>query len=367
MATQAFNNKMEALLSDIKANREAKANSSSDASSYPAISSPKTVSYEDNIIPDRPKRPLSAYNLFYRFKRDKLLQAYKSGNDSKEDINQLIMAVPGLEDYPGVDMPPEHLKELRRSEIRSVLHGDSLSPKDTRNRSHRKSHGALSFLEMNKVMVASWKSADDFSRSVFDELAEEGRRMYNKRVAEYEAKYPNSPPTPPKKKVKLSSPKKQKILKVEEPKSPTKDEVAKRSAPHDVLPMPTLPAAPKMANIKSFDFVGLGLDMDLEPLPYLAAGNGSSSVSPRATKSSHPATVTPLRAPSAFNNNCVSKPLPIYSSGIFGMNPFADISDNYSSSSSSELDDQLFSSVREEYDNDDASVDGFMDLIAKLG
>jgi len=30
----------------------------------------------------------------------------------------------------------------------------------------------MSFLEMNKVMVASWKSVDEDTRSVFEELAE---------------------------------------------------------------------------------------------------------------------------------------------------------------------------------------------------
>ena len=143
---------------------------------------------------ERPKRPLSAYNLFYRFKREKILEAHKSGDDSKEAINHLIMAVPGLEQAPSVieSMSPESLRELRRTEILTALQ-ENISPKDNRNRSHRKSHGTLSFLEMNKIMVASWKSVDDYTRSVFEELAEEGRRMYHKKVAEYEAKYPNAP------------------------------------------------------------------------------------------------------------------------------------------------------------------------------
>ena len=151
----------------------------------------------------RPKRPLSAYNLFYRFKRNRILEAHKSGEDSEEAVNRLILAVPGLEDQHAsiVDgMSPEDVQELRRAEILSALQ-ENLSPKDNRNRSHRKSHGALSFLEMNKIMVASWKAIDDYTRSVFEELAEKGRRMYHIRVAEFEKKYPNAP----KKTIKKSS------------------------------------------------------------------------------------------------------------------------------------------------------------------
>ena len=50
-------------------------------------------------------------------------------------------------------------------------------------------------------MCAHWKAIDDFSKNIFEELAEEGRRMYSKRVAEYEAKYPSVAP-PKKKKAK---------------------------------------------------------------------------------------------------------------------------------------------------------------------
>ncbi|KAL7531796.1 hypothetical protein ACHAXR_004239 [Thalassiosira sp. AJA248-18] len=166
-----------------------------------AVKAPKEVKSEGKD-PERPKRPLSSYNLFYRFKRSKVLEAHENGDFTKETINRLITAVPGLEEYPaiGTTMSPERVMELRRTEIRSALR-ENLSPKDTSKRTHRKSHGAMSFLEMNQLMCASWKAIDDFSRSVFDELAEEGRSVYHKRVAEYKGE---SPPAPKKKKIKMS-------------------------------------------------------------------------------------------------------------------------------------------------------------------
>mmetsp|Transcript_23963 Transcript_23963/g.42890 ORF Transcript_23963/g.42890 Transcript_23963/m.42890 type:complete len:226 (-) Transcript_23963:215-892(-) len=98
-------------------------------------------------------------------------------------------------------MFPENAKELRRNEIRSALL-QNLSAKDSSKQSHRKSHGAMRFLEMNKIMCDSWKSIHDFTRFVFEEFAEEGRGMYLKRIAEYDEKYPSSHK---KKKIKLSN------------------------------------------------------------------------------------------------------------------------------------------------------------------
>ena len=98
----------------------------------------------------------------------------------------MIMAVSGLEEYHPIacTMSPDHVKELCRTEIRSALL-QNLSPKDTSKRNHRKSHGCMpSFLEMNAIMSASWKSIDNFTRSVFEELAGEGRHIYHKRVAD---------------------------------------------------------------------------------------------------------------------------------------------------------------------------------------
>lgn len=66
----------------------------------------------------------------------------------------------------------------------------------------------MTFLEMNKIMVGSWKSINDATRRIFEELAIEGRRIYQQRVAEFELLYPGAmehPNAPKKKKVKRAS------------------------------------------------------------------------------------------------------------------------------------------------------------------
>ena len=102
---------------------------------------------------EKPKRPLSAFNLFYKYKRAKILEAQSrndDGNESKDIIQQLVNAMPGLEgDFADalVNPDPEHFISFRKDKIRSALH--DLLPHDTSQRIHRKSLGAaISFVEM---------------------------------------------------------------------------------------------------------------------------------------------------------------------------------------------------------------------------
>ena len=187
-------------------------NNSINTTSSPVAAAAATSPSPPEAKVDKPKRPLSAYNLFYRFKRAKILEAYKNGDTSKETIVRITESTPGLEKIDPSSimiMTPTQLNELSRAEIRASLL-DNLVPKDTSQRAHRKSHGAMSFLEMNKIMVGSWKNINDTTRSVFEELAEEGRKMYTKRLAEFEEMYPHlaasaSPASPKKKKARTSS------------------------------------------------------------------------------------------------------------------------------------------------------------------
>lgn len=95
----------------------------------------------------------------------KILEAHKNcdGNASKETIQQLVHAMPGLEDHPAcalvsldteqVDLlDPEQVKQFRKDKMRSALH-DPI-PRDTSHRAHRKSVGStilgttMTFVEM---------------------------------------------------------------------------------------------------------------------------------------------------------------------------------------------------------------------------
>jgi len=155
----------------------------------------KLVAGPDPDAKPKPKRPLSAFNLFYRFKRQKVLKALAAGADAsdKDTICELITAVPGLEHYlPTTSASkiasPDVLEPLRRNTIRKELE-QNLEPRDTKTRAHRKNKGAMngsmSFVEMGKIMNTSWKNCDPFAKSVFNELAEEGRARYRHRIEAY--------------------------------------------------------------------------------------------------------------------------------------------------------------------------------------
>jgi len=148
---------------------------------------------------DKPKRPLSAYNLYYRYKRTKVLKAAdtfqldNTDEDNKDDITKkmvtaVITATPGLEDYPNMahNKPDSDLvKSICRTEIQSVLE-HKLNPSEiTKTRAHRKSHGHFNFTEMSKLMCESWKGIDAFTKSVFEELACQGRSAYEEKMKVY--------------------------------------------------------------------------------------------------------------------------------------------------------------------------------------
>jgi len=114
-----------------------------------------------NIFPFLPY-----HTVFYRYKRAKIFDAYKSGDNSKDTIIRLTECTPGLEGYNAVieTYTSTQLMELSRGNVRAALLGN-LAPKDNSKRAHRKNpNSTMSFLEMNRVMTASWKSLDDNSR-----------------------------------------------------------------------------------------------------------------------------------------------------------------------------------------------------------
>jgi len=142
----------------------------------------------------KPKRPLSAFNLFYRYKRQHIIKTLASnvvGSVDKDTLRQLIEAPPGLEDcykYTMVDASPEQVIQLRRQNIREELK-DHMNARDAKARAHRKDKsmaGSLSFVELGKLMNKSWKeSCDDVAKEIFNALAEVGRNKYRQQVKEY--------------------------------------------------------------------------------------------------------------------------------------------------------------------------------------
>ncbi|KAL3765013.1 hypothetical protein ACHAWO_001975 [Cyclotella atomus] len=136
----------------------------------------------DEAPPSRRKRPLTPYNLFYRFKRAKIIEAIStsSGSLGKTDILQVVQAVPGLEDMSSCELNRLHSNDIylkSRDIVRREMRG-RLLPFEGK-RSHRKTHpGMIEFLEMGRMMCDQWKLVDEPTKSIFKELAEEGKRLH---------------------------------------------------------------------------------------------------------------------------------------------------------------------------------------------
>jgi hypothetical protein len=152
---------------------------------------------------EKPKRPLSSFNLFYRYKRALVLE--KAGDDpSKEDVHKILSATAGLEEETLQTIvhqqPPfsDEINMLRRTKIREVLK-DKILPINNGRRRHRKSENScgISFSEMGNLMTTYWKGVDSYGREVFEELSEEGRQIYRVQMDEYNKLNPKEPQSAP--------------------------------------------------------------------------------------------------------------------------------------------------------------------------
>jgi hypothetical protein len=134
----------------------------------------------------KPKRPLTPYNLFYRYKRSVILNASSSIKGDEDKIRKLVDVVPGLENVPSsvlYALDPNEIYTLSRDNIREGMK-DNLLPFEGK-RSHRKKHGMMNFVEMGRMMCDQWKNVDNSIKDIFQELAEEGKRLYHRRLLEY--------------------------------------------------------------------------------------------------------------------------------------------------------------------------------------
>jgi hypothetical protein len=109
----------------------------------------------------RPKRPLSAYNIFFRLCRRQLIQD------------------PSTSGWRF----PETKKELR-DEIARVLQADSAAvPK---KRKHRRTHGKVGFKEMVHIIGERWRNIDRDSKGVLVAAASIEKERYAKKRRDWE-------------------------------------------------------------------------------------------------------------------------------------------------------------------------------------
>jgi HMG (high mobility group) box len=118
---------------------------------------------------DMPRRPLSAYNLFFSEERERILKEIekKEGPD-------------GVEKKEGPDAPEE--EEKPKALLRPLI------PAEKKRRPHRKTHGKISFQELARMVGERWKSLPDDERKYYQDLAQEDMKRQKVAMEEYYAK-----------------------------------------------------------------------------------------------------------------------------------------------------------------------------------
>lgn len=132
---------------------------------------------------DMPRRPLSAYNLFFSEERERILKEIdgKEGDDKDDDEGEEDSKKDGDESESGVSPKP---KALMRP----------LIPAQKKRRPHRKTHGKISFQELARLVGERWKNLSDERRQYYQDLAKDDMKRQKAAMEEYYAKQNVSKP-----------------------------------------------------------------------------------------------------------------------------------------------------------------------------
>ena len=129
----------------------------------------------------QPRRPLSAYNLFFSEERERILREIekKEGKNDGNDADDIEKGVNGEE-------PEASKEEVDEEKPKALLR--PLIPSQKKRRPHRKTHGKISFQELAKMVGERWKNLPDPERKYYQDLAHEDMKRQKVAMEEYYAK-----------------------------------------------------------------------------------------------------------------------------------------------------------------------------------
>eukprot|EP00567_Pseudictyota_dubia_P005782 CAMPEP_0197446972 /NCGR_PEP_ID=MMETSP1175-20131217/11751_1 /TAXON_ID=1003142 /ORGANISM="Triceratium dubium, Strain CCMP147" /LENGTH=499 /DNA_ID=CAMNT_0042978149 /DNA_START=137 /DNA_END=1636 /DNA_ORIENTATION=- len=127
---------------------------------------------------EKPTRPLSAYNLFFRYERAQLLLESQD-KTSADTADAAEGKKDGDKETPLAPRPTPNIEDVRYILKNNPFHVDN------KNRVHSRTHGKIGFLDLVKHISARWKSADPATRDIFKRLATEDRDRYKRESVAY--------------------------------------------------------------------------------------------------------------------------------------------------------------------------------------
>ena len=130
----------------------------------------------------QPRRPLSAYNLFFSEERERILKeiAKKEGtSDAGGESEEGDKGTAGEDSDHGKNVEDE---EKPKALLRPLI------PAEKKRRPHRKTHGKISFQELARMVGERWKSLPDDERTYYQDLAQQDMKRQKVAMEEYYAK-----------------------------------------------------------------------------------------------------------------------------------------------------------------------------------